>query len=75
MGAPFCGKNGPPGRYDPAVDPAAKAQLKDEWLRNESELQRLQELPVEVEDPAERQRQLDARQDEIEFCLAQRDPA
>ncbi len=47
--------------------------LHDEWKRNEAELVRLRELPVGQVDPAARERELERRQDEIEFLVAQLD--
>lgn len=47
--------------------------LHEEWKRNEAELARLRELPVGVVDPAARERELERRQDEIEFLVAQLD--
>lgn len=47
--------------------------LHDEWKRNEAELARLRELPVGQVDPAARERELERRQDEIEFLVAQLD--
>lgn len=51
------------------MDPAEADKLRAEWERNEAELQRIRQLPTGSSDPAERERQLDARQDEIEFLL------
>ena len=49
------------------MDPADLSALKEEWQRNERELEALRLLPTGQVDPAERERQLDARQDEIEY--------
>lgn len=47
--------------------------LHEEWKRNEAELVRLRELPVGQADPAARERELERRQNEIEFMVAQLD--
>lgn len=62
----------PLGRWAPMNDDQIKA-LHDEWKRNEAELVRLRELPVGEVDPAARERELEHRQDEIEFLVAQLD--
>lgn len=55
------------------ADPPRKGQNKspsDRWHVNEEELQRLADLPVGPVDPAERERQLDREQDQIEGQLS-----
>lgn len=47
--------------------------LREEWQRNEAELARLRELPAGAVDPATRERELERRQDEIEFLVAHMD--
>jgi len=51
----------------PGMDDAARRQLSETWTKNEAELQRLPDLPAGAVDPAERERQLDAEQDGIEY--------
>ncbi|MCC6229962.1 MAG: hypothetical protein IT432_12145 [Phycisphaerales bacterium] len=47
--------------------------LHEEWKRNEEELLRLRDLPVGVVDPAAREREIEHRQREIEFWVAELD--
>lgn len=47
--------------------------LHEEWKRNEAELARLRELPVGEVDPAAREQELERRQNETEFMVAQLD--
>ncbi len=47
--------------------------LHEEWKRNEAELARLCELPVGEVDPAAREQELERRQNETEFMVAQLD--
>lgn len=51
------------------MDPDRRKHLNDEWLANEAALERLADLPSGELDPAERERQLDREQDEIEYEL------
>ena len=51
------------------MNPRTREELAAEWLRNEAELRSLQDLPVGASDPASRERELDARQDAIEFAI------
>ncbi|GMV24579.1 MAG: hypothetical protein AMXMBFR58_06100 [Phycisphaerae bacterium] len=41
-----------------------------EWHRSEAELERLRDLPVGDVDPAARERELERRQDELEWQIA-----
>jgi hypothetical protein len=52
--------------------PTQPEPLREEWLRNEAELERLRDLPVSAQDPATRERALERRQDEIEFEIGRR---
>lgn len=44
-----------------------RQRLSQQWHKNEAELNRLADLPTGSVDPAERERQLDEAQDEIEY--------
>jgi len=51
------------------VEDPVHEDLSAEWLRNEAALLRLRDLPAREKGPAARDRELERRQDEIEFPL------
>ena len=56
---------------DPRPLPEDPSDLSARWRANEAELARLSDLPSGAVDPAERERQLDGEQDEIEGRLGE----
>lgn len=53
------------------MEPAERDRLRRKWQENEAELQRLGDLPTGSADPAERERQIDREQDEIEGLMGE----